>query len=307
MKILVALDAKHRSEYEVTLREAINDAKIPFDIVDDTTDPDLIDIIIYQPTSNIQDFTPYSNLKYVQSIWAGVDSIVKNNTLNVPLCRMVDAGLFEGMREYVIGHILADHIRIDHYASKSSWDDSEWTPLARHKTVAILGMGTLGSGVADSLAQFGFNVIGWTRTQRQSQHQSFHGADGMKQAVAKSDYIVTLLPHTEETENIINADLFASMKPSAMLINPGRGALIDEDALLKSINNNSLRRAVLDTFKQEPLLDNHPFWQHERILVTPHIAAKSRVETACETIVENLSQFAKDEPLNYVVDRELGY
>ncbi len=272
--------------------------------------PKEVDVIIYEPSSSLQNFQPFENLKLVQSIWAGVDSIEGNKTLKAPLARMVDAGLVEGMREYVLGHVLADQLAVSTYKTRQdecNWDDSEWLPLARNTTIGIIGTGNLGTAVGNACSSLGFQVLGWARTAKQLDFPTFHGQDALYEMLGKCDYVVTLLPATSKTHDIIDKQFLAAMKSSATLMNPGRGALLDEDALLDALDNCAIRKAVLDVFKIEPLPKNHPFWARSDILITPHIAAKSRVETACDTIADNLIRLKNGDELLHLVDRNQGY
>ena len=303
LKIHVATHHDRRHEYEHALGEGAAARGLHIEMIG-AENPEDVDVIIFEPSGPLSDFTPFVNCKLVQSIWAGVDSIIGNPTLTQPLCRMVDAGLAEGMREYVCGHILADHIGLLDYASRATWDDKDWLPLARHVRVGIIGMGTLGRACAQGLRALGFEVEGWTRSGNDG---TLCGEKGLEDILGQSDYVVTLLPHTPQTENLINAQSLSHMKPSAMLINPGRGALINEDALLDALDGGKIRKAVLDVFKTEPLPDSHRFWTHERVIVTPHIAAKSRVETACETILENLVRLRDGRDFVFEVERAKGY
>ncbi len=301
MKIYVSLGDHERENYHNALKNALRGQS--HELLDEFGEAEFL---VFSPDSPIKDFSELPNLKFVQSIWAGVDAIVQNPTLNAPLSRLVDAGLAEGMREYVMGHILADHIEIKRFETARTWDD-QWLPLARSKTIGIIGIGTLGQSVADAARAFGFQVLGWSSSSKSLPYPSYSGEDGLLKTLQNSDYVVTLLPHTDETKDMINAHFLSQMRSDAMLINPGRGALLDEDALLEALENGHIRRAVLDVFKTEPLPNDHPFWTNDKILVTPHIAAKSRLETAIEVILENISRVENGQEPLYLVDREMGY
>lgn len=301
MKIFVSLGEHERETYEKGLSARIDPAKHQL-----VTREEDAEFLVFSPDSRIRDFAKLPNLKFVQSIWAGVDSIVQNETLVVPLARLVDAGLSEGMREYVMGHILADHIEIRRFERATRWED-QWLPLARNRTVGIVGIGTLGQSVANAAMALGFRVLGWSQSEKSLDFPTFQGANGLSSLLEQSDYVVTLLPNTPETYDLINAEFLAKMKSTAMLINPGRGALLDETALLDALDKNQIRRAVLDVFKTEPLPADHPFWNNDKILITPHIAAKSRPETAIDVILENLERVSNGQEPKFLVDRKTGY
>ena len=122
-----------------------------------------------------------------------------------------------------------------------------------------------------------------------------------------SDFLVLLLPHTSETEAVIDARALARMKKGAALINPGRGPLIDDDALIAALDRGHLSHATLDVFRQEPLPKEHRFWSHPKITVTPHIAAYTRPSTSARVIAENVRRAEAGEPLLHLVDRDAGY
>ena len=134
-----------------------------------------------------------------------------------------------------------------------------------------------------------------------------HGFEGLEKSLIGSEIIILLLPSTADTENIINTKTISYLAKNAIIINPGRGTLIDEIALLKSLNDGKLAHATLDVFRQEPLPADHLFWQHPKITVTPHIASETRPKTASQVIATNIDRFEKGKPLLYQVNFETGY
>lgn len=264
------------------------------------------EILLYTPESDLMDFRPFSQLRYVQSLWAGVEKLLGNSTLSAPICRLVDEGLSQGMREYCLAYILSDMYRLPEFARARTWTPQE-LPLAAYRTVAIVGCGVLGQSVGRALQNLNFQVIGWSRSEKSLPFAHEYGEENLHKVLNMADYVITLLPATKETEQIINAEFLAHMKPNSLLINPGRGSLLDENALLMALKNAEIRGAVLDVFAVEPLPDAHQFWQEDRILITPHIAAKSRFETAIAVVDENFQRFARNQPLRYQVSREQGY
>jgi len=292
------------SEYEPHLPAALAEAGIEATLVTEA-DPASVDYIVYAPASPLQDFTPYSRTKAVLNLWAGVEKIVGNPTLTQPLCRMVDPGLTEGMVEWVVGHTLRHHLGMDrHIVNPDRRWDPTCPPLARERPVTILGMGALGSACADALRALNFPVTGWSRTEKPGQ---LHGEHGLRKALAAAQILVTLLPRTPETENLLNADRLALLRKGAVILNPGRGALIDDDALLAALDAGRIGHATLDVFRIEPLPRDHPFWTHPRVTVTPHIAADTRAVTAARVIAENIRRGEAGEPFLHLVDRQRGY
>ena len=294
--------------YERPLKSAF--AAAGLDAVLSTKIPaDQVDYIIYAPNSETQDFTQFTRAKAVLSLWAGVEGIVGNETITIPLARMVDHGLTQGMIEWVTGHVLRHHLNTDRHLKEQ---DGSWIqvapPLAQNRSVTILGLGALGAACGTALANLGFPVTGWSRSPKDVPGITcLSGDEGLRQALKAADILVLLLPATPQTENIINAATLAHMPMGAVIINPGRGPLIDDDALLTALDSSQIDHATLDVFRIEPLPKDHPYWAHERVTVTPHIASETRPETAAEVIAENIRRGETGEPFLHLVDRELGY
>ena len=307
MLILFAAPA-HWPEYATVLPEALAEAGITADVVTDA-DPAKVDYILYAPSSPLQDFTPYTRCKAVLSLWAGVERIVGNQTLTQPLTRMVDPGLTEGMVEWVVGHTLRHHLGLDrHIVNPGHIWDPTCPPLARQRPVAMLGMGALGLACARALQALNFPVTGWSRSPKAIPGlPCMHGEDGLQKTLSTAAVVITLLPKTPETENLLNARTLSFLPKGAYLLNPGRGPLIDDDALLAALNSGQIAHATLDVFRTEPLPQGHPFWSHPKITVTPHVAADTRPHSAARVLVENIRRSEAGEPLLHLVDRMLGY
>jgi glyoxylate/hydroxypyruvate reductase A len=291
-------------EYRTALPQALAEAGIAGRVVTEA-DPAQVDYIVYAPSSPLQDFTPYRQTKAVLSLWAGVERVVGNPSLTQPLARMVDPGLTEGMVEWVVGHTLRHHLGMDrHIVNPGHVWDPTCPPLARERSVTILGMGALGSACASALRALNFPVTGWSRTPKPG---CLHGAEGLRQALAGAQVLVLLLPRTAETENLLNAGTLALLPPRAVILNPGRGALIDDVALIAALDAGHVGHATLDVFRVEPLPPDHPFWTHPRVTVTPHIAADTRASSAARVIAENIRRGEAGEPFLHLVDRARGY
>lgn len=271
--------------------------------------PDQVDYLIYAPNPEFTDFTPYTRAKAVLSLWAGVEDIVPDKTLTQPLTRMVDTGLREAMVEWVVGHVLRHHLGMDAHIVNPAHD---WTPvmppLARSRGVTILGLGELGAACAVALQALNFPVTGWSRSAKSMAGVTcLSGEVGLGQALAEAEILVLLLPLTAATENLMNADRLAKLPKGAVIVNPGRGALIDDAALLAALDAGHVGHATLDVFRIEPLPGDHPYWQHPRVTVTPHIASETRPEMAARVIAENIRRSEVGEPLLHLVDRTAGY
>lgn len=309
LTILFAARPDRWTDYETPLTEALTAAGLTdFRVVTEAA-PEAVDYILYAPNSGLQDFSVFPNLKAVLSLWAGVETIVGNPTIAVPLTRMVDSGLREGMREWVAGHVLRHHLGMDaHIKGAPGVWEPHVPPLARNRTVAILGLGALGRACAEVLLALGFTVTGWSRSEKSIPGVTcFHGRDGLLQCLAGAEIVVLLLPKTPATENTLNAETLAVMPRGAVIINPGRGPLIDDAALLAALDSGQIGHATLDVFRVEPLPADHPYWAHPQVTVTPHIASETRPGTASQLVAENIRRSEAGEPLLHLVDRSAGY
>ncbi|PRZ47517.1 2-hydroxyacid dehydrogenase [Tritonibacter scottomollicae] len=293
--------------YVSPLKAAFEGAGLEVDLRQDFA-PKEVDYIIYAPNSDLQDFRPYTRCKAVLNLWAGVEKITGNATLTQPLCRMVDPGLTQSMVEWVTGHVLRYHLEIDRSVALQDRWLPYVPPLAEERPVTILGLGELGQACATALTRLGFPVSGWSRTAKDLPSLScHHGTDGLRDALASAQIVVLLLPDTPQTANILDSNSLGWLPQGARIINPGRGPLIDDAALLTALDTGPVDHATLDVFRVEPLPEDHPYWAHPRVTVTPHIAAETRPLTASRVIAENMRRGEAGEAFLYVVDRDRGY
>ncbi len=273
-------------------------------------DPADVDFVVYAPTGGVDDFTPFTNLRAILSTWAGVEKIVTNESIKVPLARMVDPGLTAGMVEYCVGHALRYHLNLDPHIQRS---DAKWQPellptIAANRTVGVLGIGALGEAVAKALVALNFNVEGWSRTPKAIEGVTCrHGDDGLAEVLRRSEILIVLLPLTDHTRGVLNADRLGLLPKGARLINPGRGPLIVDEALIAALSTGALDHATLDVFHVEPLPEDHPFWAHPKVTVTPHIAADTRPETAADMIAQNVARNLAGQEMLNIVNRSAGY
>jgi len=249
------------------------------------------------------------NLKVVSSFGAGIDSI---DLSLLPECvdvvRIIDKQLAEDMAEYVLTHVLAQKLRLKEYFIKQT--HQIWQPKRayRYNKVAILGYGQLGKACATKLINNGFSVSAWSQTQKHSDNVSlYYDKQGLDKMLNNTDYLVCLLPLTDATKGIINKTLLAKLPAHSTIINVARGAHVVEQDLLNALNKGDLRSATLDVFAEEPLANNHPYWQHSKITLTPHCAALSDLSCVIEQILHNIECFNKGVALNNRVDRMKGY
>nr|WP_319249320.1 glyoxylate/hydroxypyruvate reductase A [uncultured Celeribacter sp.] len=295
-------------EYRDALPQALQDLGLEATLTREAN-PSEVDYIVYAPNDSLTDFTPFTRAKAVLSLWAGVEKIVGNTTLTQPLCRMVDDGLALGMCDYVLGHVMRYHLGMDRYIHGLNGD---WQhicpPLARDRKVTVLGLGELGKTCAEALSDAGFAVTGWSRRPKVIPGLTcLSGTEGLRDALKSAEILVLLLPDTPETQNTLNAETLALLPEGARIINPGRGTLIEDAALLDALDRGQIGHATLDVFRIEPLPTEHPYWQHPRVTVTPHIAAETRAATASAVIAENIRRGEAGQPFLHCVDRGAGY
>jgi len=203
-----------------------------------------------------------------------------------------------------------------------TWQPLEGTEL-RDVTVGIVGLGSIGRAVGALATAFGCRVVATRRrpeagnATRDDEELSFGeamldrvgGPETLPALLAESDFVVLAAPLTTETENMIDADTLAAMKPGAWLINVARGRLVDERALLRALRDGPIGGAILDTFRDEPLQPSSPFYDLPNVIVTPHTSWSSArvLDRSVELFCDNLRRFAVGEPLLNVVDPSRGY
>lgn len=306
--VLFAARPERWAQYETPLRRAFDELGLDVHL-DTEMEPLETDYIVYAPNSGLEDFTPFTRAKAVLNLWAGVEDVVDNTTLTQPLARMVDDGLTRGMVEWVTGHALRHHLNTDLHVLNQ---DGKWRdyipPLAIDRPVSILGLGALGRACGEALSGLGFPVSGWSRSPKQIPGIHCHSGDeGLRAALRSAEILVLLLPLTSETENLLNAGTLSLLPSGAVIINPGRGPLIDDDALLAALDQGQIGHATLDVFRTEPLPPEHPYWSHPCVTVTPHIASETRPVSAARVIAENVRRGEAGEPFLHLVNRDRGY
>lgn len=251
------------------------------------------------------------NLKILFSSGAGVDQIdLSSVPSDVSVVRLVEPGIVNGMVEYATMATLALHRDLLDYIRQQA--ANAWRPIAVRpasaRKVGVMGLGVLGRAVLERLGLFGFARYGWSRSPQDIDGvTTYAGIDSLEQFLGHCDILICLLPLTPATRGILDRDLFAALPRGASLINVGRGGHLDQQALLDALSSGQLSSAILDVSDPEPVPDSHPFWQHPRILLTPHIASMTQPETAARAVIDNLRRSERGEPLRDLIDRRLGY
>ncbi|HEY9104878.1 glyoxylate/hydroxypyruvate reductase A [Chitinimonas sp.] len=257
-------------------------------------------------------FARFTALEAVFALGAGVDRFLHRTDLapEVALVRLTDAGMAQQMMEYVLAGVLRYQRDLDHYAAHQA--AGHWQPLpgrlAGELRVSVLGMGEMGGAVAGALAGLGYPVSGWSRQARERAGvRCVHGWAALDGLLAETDILVNLLPNTPETHGLLNAERLGCLPSGAAVINAGRGEQLDEAALLALLDSGHLRGAQLDVLAEEPPSPEHPFWRHPKILLTPHVAAKTLPEPSVAQIADKLRALRKGEAVAGLVRRERAY
>ena len=253
-----------------------------------------------------------AGLELVLSLNAGIEHLLASGEVpaGVPIVRMVDPGLVEGMVQWVAAQVLAWHRNL--HAYRDSQRDGRWEQraelLASERTVTVLGAGALGGPVAALLAAIGFRTRVWSRTPHAiAGVEGFAGADALTAAVTGADALINLLPLTPATTDLIDRALLSVMRPGGLVINAGRGGSLVDAVLIAALDDGTLAAAALDVFREEPLPADHPFWRHPKVFVSPHVAAPTHARTAVAVMAESVRRHEAGEPVPHVVNVEAGY
>ncbi|MBL8589984.1 MAG: glyoxylate/hydroxypyruvate reductase A [Methylobacteriaceae bacterium] len=256
-------------------------------------------------------------LKAIFSLGAGVDHVFADPDLpDVPVARVVDPDLTMRMSEWVLLHVLMHHRQqrmYDWQQVEKIWAEDREQPAAKDVRVGVMGLGELGADAARKLAVVGFDVAGWARSRHRLEGiRSFAGAAELDAFLARTDILVCLLPLTPDTRDILDRALFGKLARDGRLggpivINGGRGGLQNEDDIIAALDDATLKAAVLDVFKSEPLPPDSPLWSHPRVTVSPHNSAVSNPDAIAAMIARQIRAFERGEALRNVVDRTRQY
>ncbi|NWO10777.1 glyoxylate/hydroxypyruvate reductase A [Chromohalobacter salexigens] len=285
-----------------------------FAISGETSDFQADYLAAWKPPASLFEAQPA--LKGIVNLGAGVDALLNNPALprDIPIVKLRDAGMGELIADYVrygVLHFQRDFDRYRRQQHHTTWREHALTPK-REWAVGVLGLGAIGHHVARQLAEDGYPVHGWSRSPKALKGITcHHGDDGLQALLGKVHTLVTLLPDTPSTRGIIDRDALAALPHGANLINPGRGTLIDEAALLEALGtgedeNGRLRGALLDAFPSEPLPDDSPLWSHPRVWITPHMAGPTPIDEAADQVAKAITAMQAGEAID-TVDPKVGY
>ena len=278
--------------------------------------PDAVDVVAIAPPLRTS-LATFPNLRLIQSLWAGVEAVLADPGLrtDVPLARMKDAAMEESMKLSIQSHVLAFHLHHDIYERQqrsSEWNQIYGVPPTDRK-ITFLGLGAMAAPAGRSLVALGFDVAAMVRRPGRREaspgtnEPALFGPSDLDNRLAESDVVVNVLPVTPATENLIDRGLLSKMAEGAALINVARGIHVVEHDLLEALDSGRLRHAFLDVFRTEPLPPEHPFWSHDRITITPHMAAPTFPASGAHFVAAQLQRLTDGSDLEHIVDLDAGY
>lgn len=252
------------------------------------------------------------NLRAIFSLGAGVDQILRDPLfpMEVPLFRLVDAGLREQMTQYAVYGVLHWHRCMDTYRQQQGRHEWRMLPAVHPSeyTIGVMGMGVFGSDIAAKLAVLGFRVLGWSRTKKEIPGvETFASSAGLESFLSQSQILINILPLTDQTRGILGTALFSKLPKGSALIHIGRGGHLNTEDLLAALDSGILGWAMLDVFPKEPLDDKSPLWEHPRVFVTPHIGAQAIGSAAENHVVSKIRDFRRGAEPAGRVDPAEGY
>jgi phosphoglycerate dehydrogenase-like enzyme len=249
-------------------------------------------------------------------MWAGLESVLFPELVTSPVVLTNGRGVFaRNLAEFALAgmlHFAKDISRMKAQQASERWEAFDVEAL-HGRTLGIAGYGSIGRATAERARAFGMKVLALRRHPEKCTDDPLvdcaYPPEQLNTMLAASDYVLAAAPLTSETRGLIGAAAFAAMKPTAVLINLGRGPVVVEEQLVRALREHRIRGAVLDVFDQEPLPAGHPLWSLDNVLLSPHTADHTAtwLNEAMEMFIENYRRFAASEPLLNVTDKRLGY
>lgn len=310
MAVLLSTKAHTMADWKAALLAV--DPSLEIRMFPEAGAPEDIEAAVVWTAHDMMELRRYPNLRLIVSMGAGVDHLFRppGPPPGVPVARLVDTRLTQGMTEWVLLNVLRFHRQDLEYRDQQIrrvWFELP-APETSARCIGIMGLGELGTDAARALRALGFPVMGWSRRPKQVEGvETFHGDDGLLAMSARADMLVCLLPLTPQTRGIINARLLGAMKPGGYLLNAARGGHQVASDLLAALDSGQLAGAALDVFEPEPLPAESPFWSHPKVILTPHAASITIPSSAAPQVVENIHRARDGRPLINLVDFAAGY
>jgi glyoxylate/hydroxypyruvate reductase len=256
-------------------------------------------------------FEEFPNLQVISSLGAGADHLINDPSIpeKVTITRVVIPSLNRQMFDYVETATLNIIRNIFFYLrnqNAATWEKRE-NSNRNDLTIGVMGLGEIGVFVAEQLSGHGWDVCGWSKSEKNIDFAKTYKQDKLNSFLNKTNILVCLLPLTNETEDILNLDLFKKLKSPSHLVNVARGEHLVEEDLLYALDMEILESATLDVFRKEPLPESHPFWSRNKIMITPHVASLTVPEEAAELLVENYKRMLSGLNLRYRINRSIQY
>lgn len=310
MAIALIITDRDVSSLRAQLEEQLEE-RVPIWVYPDIPVPEdvLMAVVWKQPPGVLAGFP---HLELVSSFGAGVEHIMQDPSLppGVTITRIVDDSLSVSMRNYVLMAVLniqRQFRQLQQHQANGQWIKPEQVELPLR--IGVLGLGALGGRIARDLHRLNFQVYGFSRRKKIIEGVTTYCSEAkqLPTFLSRINLLVNVLPHTPDTEGILDFLMLSMLPPRSYLVNVGRGSQLVENDLLRAIAEDHIQEAWLDVFRTEPLPEDHPFWQHDRIVITPHIASVTNQGEAARILAENYRNLVTGRPLAFEVDRSAGY
>ena len=309
MNIVIRTDPSTREFWKSKISDLLTNANVFLWDEDEFEASEIDFAIVWAPPPGMLASLP--NLRAVLSVGAGISHITDDPThpSELPIVRTTGPALTQRMCEYIALHVLRIHRRLPEIEAARKNHEWKWIvePTAESKTVGIMGVGNLGAAAAKCLKALGYKVKGLARSDKKIPGIEVYTPANITDFLNGVDILVSLLPGTDETENMIRRETIELLPKGAWIINVGRGSQVNDEDLIAALNSGHLGGAVLDVFRTEPLPKDHKFWEHENILITSHTAGSIEAEIGGEIIAKNILKLVAGETPADIVDLEKGY
>lgn len=296
-----------RSEWFAELTRQLPDDKLV--LWPDRGDPAEVEFVVawVMPRSAMKTFT---NLRAVLSLGAGTEQWQKDGMEDIRVVRLADPEMSNEMAAYALHwvlHFQREFVNCAAAQSAKSWDHVEYTQAWEYP-VGILGYGTIGALVGQVFKSVGFPINAWSRSGgSEAGVTHYTGVDELEAFLGASRAVVNVLPSTPATARLLDAQRLAQFAPNSVLLNMGRGTVLDESALIVALDSGPLRAAVLDVTNPEPPVSDSPLWSHAGVHLTPHVAGSTHVRSAAKLVVANIHRIRNGQDPFPILDRARGY
>ncbi|HEX9650512.1 MAG TPA: NAD(P)-dependent oxidoreductase [Cyclobacteriaceae bacterium] len=306
MSVLIIAPQRDMKEWKKAIQNV--DASLHIEIYPELNNPESVKAAVLwnHPPGILHNFP---NLKWVTSLGAGVDHILKDKKIHsdIRITRIVDPGIAIQMSRMIVTMLTffeKDLLLNWNPGKTGGWNTISPVPELK---IGLMGIGEIGKKVASVLTELKYEVVAFGNTSRVYKNLRIFGQNELRQFLKSVDVAICLLPLTSKTENFINKDFFSLMNKGSYIMNLARGKIVDEDALLWALKTGILKKAYLDVFRQEPLPATHPFWSNPEIIITPHISGITDVMEGARQIVNNYHTFEDSEFLINEINRLKEY